>query len=294
MRLFVDWDETFLPKLISDVAASPQVAELIRNYPIEHSGWVDLAPNAVIAARETLSGPGAPAHLAVRSWTAGVAVARRKSQARRKLRRTGVLVRELTLGYTDMFVKGVKALSRRAGWGTLGEDESLLAYLVDRAEAITDLKSTDLAYVGQVGKFQRRCGIQMAQAMGYSIGPVRTGYGGQGASPTEDISATYVEAMAAARFALCPPGNYAGDSFRFGEVLLLGTLPVEVSRVISEPGRRHMRDIQEFTVTAPTWREALTRMSQMSESERRERVASARAAYVSRLAAARSILRDGA
>lgn len=294
VRLFVDWDETFLPSLIGDIAASPQIAELIRNYPIENSGWVDLIPNAVVAARETLSGHGAPAHLAVRSWTAGVVVARRKSQARRKLRSAGVAVREVTLGYTDMFVAGVKALSSRSGWAALGEGDSLLAYLVDRADDLTDLKHADLAYVGQLGKFQRRCGIEAAQAMGYSIGPVRTGYGGQGASPTEDISATYVEAMAAARFALCPPGNYSGDSFRFGEVLLLGTLPVEVSRVISEPGRRHMRDIQEFTVTAPTWREALTRMGRMSESERLERVDAARSAYVARLAAARAILRGGA
>ena len=294
VRLFVDWDETFLPSLISDIANRPQVAEVIRNYPIEDSGWADLVPNALVAARETRSTPGASMKSATRAWTAGLVVSQRKSQARRKLRRAGVRVREITLGYTDMFVSGVKALSSRSGWAVLGEGESLLAYLVDRADELTSLKSTDLAYVGQVGKFQRQCGIHVAQDMGYAIGPVRSGYGGQGAAPTEDISITYVNAMAAARFALCPPGNYAGDSFRFGEVLLLGALPVEVSRVISEPGRRHMRDIQEHTVTAPTWREALAQMSRMSESERLERVDAARSAYVARLAEARAILRYGA
>ena len=291
VRLFVDWDETFLPSLVSSITSRPQVAEVIRNYPIENSGWGDLLPNAVVAALETRWRSGGFLTGATRAWIAGIVVAHRKSQARRKLRRAGVRVREVTLGYTDMFVAGVKALSNRSGWVALGEDESLLAYLVDRADELTDLKSTDLAYVGQVGKFQRRCGIHAAQDMGYAVGPVRSGYGGQGAPPTEDISITYVNAMAAARFALCPPGNYAGDSFRFGEVLLLGTLPVEVSRVISEPGRRHMRDIQEFTITATTWREALARMSRMSERERRERLDAARSAYVSRLWAARDCLR---
>ena len=293
VRLFVDWDETFMPELIRGMATRREVAELIRNYPTQEGGWDGLLPNVVVAAREVVSTSGASVRMALRAWFAGVVVAQRKSYSRRRLRAAGVRVREITLGYTDMFVEGVNAVSRRAQWGTLEDDESLLAYLVDRADELTDLKRIDLAYVGQLGKFQRRCGIEAARAMGYSIGPVRTGYGGQGASPTEDISATYVEAMAAARFALCPPGNYAGDSFRFGEALLLGTLPVEVSRVISEPGRSHMRDIQEFTVTAPTWREALRQMSRMSESERLERVAVARTAYVSRLAEARSILRNG-
>ena len=293
VRLFVDWDETFLPSLVSDIASRPQVAEVIRNYPIENSGWADLVPNAVMAAHEARSTSGASVRRATRAWTAGIVVAHRKSQARRKLRRAGVRVREITLGYTDMFASGVKSLSSRSGWAPLGEDESLLAYLVDRADELTSLKRTDLAYVGQAGKFQRQCGIHVAEDMGYDIGPIRSGYGGQGASTTEDISITYVNAMAAARFALCPPGNYAGDSFRFGEVLLLGALPVEVSRVISEPGRRHMRDIQEHTVTAPTWREALTQMSLMSESERLQRVAAAQSAYVARLAETRAILRDG-
>ena len=294
VRLFVDWDETFLPRLAGDIATRPQVAELIRNYPIQSSGWLELLPNASVAVREARSSPGGSVRFGARSWVAGLIVAKRKAQVRRKLRRAGIRVNEVALGYTHMFVAGVKDLAKHHGWRPLREEESLLAYLAEHAPLVEGLKKTDLAYVGQRGKFQRQRGIDTALAMGYAIGPVRSGYGGQGASPTEDISITYVNAMAATRFALCPPGNYAGDSFRFGEVLLLGALPVEVSRVISEPGRRHMRDLQEHTVTAPTWREALTQMSRMSESERLQRVAAARSAYVARLAAARSILRDGA
>ncbi len=158
----------------------------------------------------------------------------------------------------------------------------MVTFFSEHSDDLLELKSTDVAFVGQRGNFQRVAAIVEASGRGFSIGPVRSGFSAPGVN--QSLAAVeYVQALAHARFGLCPPGNYAGDSFRLGESLLLGCLPVEINVVISEPGRPTGQWTGHATVSGETWGEALARAESMTESARLSHLDSSRTAYLTAL-----------
>ncbi len=287
--LLVESDETFRTNLTRAILRHPEVRRVLRCYSIESSGWLDLPQALMVALRTSVymgvsSLPGA-----LMAWSAGVVVAGRKSISRRLLGSAGVVTHPMPLGYTDAFVQGVEALGTERNWRCLTRNESVITYLSEHLDDLTAHKCDELAFVGQQGKFQRRAALHVAQALGFSIGPIHETFGGPGRDKGRE-AANYVTALARSRFSLCPPGNYSGESFRLGESLLLGALPLEASCVISEPGWRPGRWTSGRTIARRNLADSLEEARRMSETERFSRLLSARSAYVSAVRTTREAL----
>ena len=91
-------------------------------------------------------------------------------------------------------------------------------------------------FAGQKGKFDRQMLLNQAERQGLVPSRQFENFGG----PTEshlrvEAQEFYFEGLKESRFALCPPGNYSGETFRYLESLLLHSLPIRASKVLSDP-----------------------------------------------------------
>ena len=131
--------------------------------------------------------------------------------------------------------------------------------LSDTSQSLLDSRNLDfnqkksispsVFFVGQKGNAHRQHFIKetrnfiskISSCLHYSIEVrLRHGFGGTiGANGASIGSAKEFIALAEqAWFGLCPPGNYAGQTFRLCELLVMDVLPIEPNFVLASPGYR--------------------------------------------------------
>lgn len=291
VRLFLVADETHRPDLLKAILRTPAISEVMRNYP-----YVDRWPTAQVARSlraSLLQTAQVPAGMwlgAGRAVVAGAVMTFRKYRHSHHLRASKLNVIGVPLGYTDDFVRGLRSLIATAGWRTLGDEESIISYLNEHEAELEGMKSHRLGFVGQIGKFQRRAGVRAAVLGGYQIGPIRQSFAAVGLD-RDEAAIEYVSSLAVSRFALCPPGNYSGDSFRLAEATLLRSIPVETLSVMSEPDRGPSMWVGSGSVRGMSWRSAIAEIKGIDEQEAKRLADVAGQAYREHVALARCLVR---
>ena len=143
----------------------------------------------------------------------------------------------LPLGYTNKF-----ALEFCENVGIEHSSESLIKFFMLQHDSILSNKSFQIAFRGQKGKFQRQEFIRSVES-GFAEIPrvfhLNDYFGGE--RSLGDLESCglnpYVTELFNSSHALCPPGNYSRETFRYWESLLCGCSPIESDLVLSDPFR---------------------------------------------------------
>jgi hypothetical protein len=187
-----------------------------------------------------------------------------------------VPVRAVPLGYTSTFSEAFVACHPEAG-----DTGSLFS-----ADVLAGERATSITFRGNRGLAARIVGMERAARLPNSdIATIDADWSGFAEG---DVGASYVEALSASRFALCPPGFVNNDSFRYFEALACGALPVELRVALTHQGIAAARSPR--AVISPSWREGLARAVEMDENDRREAARAARSLVTDVLARTRTRL----
>jgi len=162
--------------------------------------------------------------------------------------RSEIQKRWVPLGYTNVFAQNFMAHLRpsRAYQG------SLIDLFSVKKSMIFETKANKIVFRGQKGKFQRQHFFREYESMGLPISSSvvlnqRFGGGNEFAKSRSEIAYEYVGELLESAFAMCPPGNYSNETFRFWESLLCGCLPVVANFVPSDPiSNRRGTKLTEF------------------------------------------------
>jgi len=149
-------------------------------------------------------------------------------------------------------------------------------------------RDIEVSFRGARGQLQRRTGVHLAARVpGAEIPAPASSFSGNGDVLDADA---YVDLMARSRFALCPPGYSANESYRTFEALLCGALPTMLSTAVSQGTRPadHLLDV----VSGPSWTSVLRRMRAIDEPTRVAAVNRARHAARSAFGDAATAIRN--
>lgn len=144
--------------------------------------------------------------------------------------------RWIPLGYTNKFAQTFIANLEP----TLESEESLINFFLEIKIVLLKIKIKRVVFRGQIGKFQRQDFFREFESLSLPISistvfnQVFSG-GNEPGKPQQENSSEYVCELLESTFALCPPGNYSNETFRFWESLLCGCAPVVAEFVISDP-----------------------------------------------------------
>lgn len=144
----------------------------------------------------------------------------------------------LPLGYTNKFARSFcKKFEIQDGSRSFIESR-LLSNLSEISK-----KSLQFVFRGQRGTYQRQSFIRSCQDVDLGFPKsieVQDKFGGgdiQGEIPLKGED-PYVRELCLSAFALCPPGNYSLETFRYWEALLCRCLPIVTDLAFSDPLRR--------------------------------------------------------
>ncbi len=76
----------------------------------------------------------------------------------------------------------------------------------------------------------------------------------------------YLKLLKSHQISLSPPGNLSGECFRTMESLIVGSLPLEIGWVLSDPGRQGWPLCGDATPQFGTWVHAFKWVEKQSES----------------------------
>jgi hypothetical protein len=231
-------DETY--KLIQNLFLflNPRVKKLLRSYPVH-----DLLFARTVTSRKMLlnlfnecSSPKEKL-LFSQSLLAGIVMLFRQSLIKcLQCLRFGSDLESywIPLGYTNRFAKLFCA-----ELGVQDPLDSLIDYACHRCETSMQGKDLQIVFRGQRGKFQRQKFLQAAEDAAPSIPKIiKVNRGFAGRNETGEISSIlsdpYVKELLKSIFALCPPGNYSSETFRYWESLLCGCVPIVADVVPSD------------------------------------------------------------
>ncbi len=291
VALLIESDETYDPKLAYAVRQTPAVAQVLRNYPVHPQSSRRNARTLRYGTQEVLDAPLGSWPSGVRAIAAGLVMTHRHARLRRLYGHRTRVGGGLPLGYTDMFVQGLQLAAARGVIPDPPSKGSLLPYLSGLRRELSARKSISLCFVGQRGRFQRAAGIDRASQFGWDVGPIRSGFEAAGQDRAE-ASFEYIRSLVDSRFALCPPGNYSGDSFRLTEAVLLGCVPVEVGHTLSDPLRPEALWHGGAGIVGRTWTEALHQLENVDPDLAERMSALAFGSLASAIDQASRLLRD--
>ena len=239
------------------LATQPAIHHVFRHYPIQPASWRVIAACATGYIRDS-RGTSQRATTIAPNIRSGMRV-------RGRMRHWEEISSKLTsipLGYTDSFAQ---AFTDRFH---LPENESLFAHEVARDET----RKRSVVFRGNRGLAQRIVGCERTQRIrGSEVEFIDAEWSARAA---DDVGGSYVDSLLSARFALCPPGFANNESFRFYEALVCGALPIEASVASTHLGSLRWRSAG--SISQPSWIRGLRQAETMSETERLDRVRSAR------------------
>jgi len=231
-------DETYSPRLNSLVLGTDSVLGVIRPYWHKKVGFrkkwfqffvTTLAENSNLKLIPFF-----------KLGAAGLVMLLRQYCVKMITNRHGKRVIKAPLGYTNNFARVYRDLSDINTF-----PNSLISHALKK-EPEGRTRKIFLSFVGQTGNTQRSKFIDSAELKKATSSMYshlqfriikRIGFGGTIGSNdvTFETIKEFLEIGKDSKFGLCPPGNYAGQTFRFLELLILGALPIECPFVISDP-----------------------------------------------------------
>jgi len=238
-----------------DLAVQPAVTRVFRTFSIDPVPAAQYASTVLAAARDVRV-----ANTDVRQVGAAFRSGRSIRRAVHRYGRSPVPVTNVPIGYTGPFAA---AFADR--FGRLPAGTSLFDVIAARPDLVPDAgRDLDVSFRGARGQHQRRTGVDLASRLPRSdcTAPF-TKFSGTGQGLDAD---TYVDLMCRSRFALCPPGFSANESYRVYEALLCGALPTMLTAVVSQGTQ--WADGLDGPVIGPSWTAALRRLRAMTETER--------------------------
>lgn len=256
IRLIVGADETYNPALTQEILRQPAVCEVLRCYPFHRGALADRLAAIRAAYRQWVEVDRLDPKGALTAAAAGQVLALRSTQSRAKLHRAGIASVGLPLGYTDQFVKGLQGVATAGIIPTPPATGTLFDYFQSIRSDLVASKTTSVAFVGQRGKFQRNAGLLVAKSLNIEVGPIRSTFS-EGHAPDSSVAVDYVLSLCRAKFALLPPGNYSGDTFRLYESILMACVPIAAFPTLSDPFRPKSLWIGEGGIVSESWRSAL-------------------------------------
>lgn len=251
------------------LAALPAVRAVFRPHSLDLVGSLDYA-RAVVAGLTDAR----PASTSPRQVAAALKGGRNLRRAVRAIRgAVGDRYGMAPIGYTTKFAQAFVAAC-----GPMADDASLLEHALAAGRGADDARPISVSFRGARGQFQRRTGVHLAARVPGSdcASPIRRFSGLQESDGLD--SKTYVVQLQRSRFALCPPGFQANESFRAHEALVCGALPVILDVVISQ-GTRAAGHL-DAAVRGGSWSAALRQMQGLDEPTRRARVERAQRALL--------------
>lgn len=178
-------------------------------------------------------------------------------------------------GYTNLFARTLVE-----HFNLTGDSDSLLTS--ERFIEITEVSERKflVSFIGQRGKFWR--GVAIDEALKLESKDkikfrIRKKFGGTlGANGASQSTATeYIEGLIHSDFSLCPSGNYSGNTFRYLESVICGSIPIISDGIPSDPGYKSIFGPPETCREVP-WRSLLGQLQIFSKLERREMLINSR------------------
>jgi len=146
--------------------------------------------------------------------------------------------RWMPLGYTNVFASNFVAYLQPS---QIFEGSLIDLFLLNKLK-IFESKMNKIVFRGQVGKFQRQFFFREFETISLPIANQivlneRFSGSSNAAEPRSEMANAYVRELLESAFAMCPPGNYSNETFRFWESLLCGCVPIVANFVPSDPIR---------------------------------------------------------
>jgi len=240
-------DETYKVFRTLLLCLNPKIINIIRSYPIHDLKFPkigELIDNCISAIRIMKSNSSKYQdnyfEIAI-SLIAGVVISARQISLNfmERIRFRGEIQnRWIPLGYTNVFASNFVANLRPS----LGFKGSLIdLFLLDKLK-IFENKVDKVVFRGQIGKFQRQVFFREFETMSLPISNqivLNERFSGvnEVAESRSGNANAYVRELLESAFAMCPPGNYSNETFRFWESLLCGCVPVVANFIPSDPIR---------------------------------------------------------
>lgn len=142
----------------------------------------------------------------------------------------------LPLGYTNNFCQGFDTIFEN----NAKNYSSLIQFTENFEQEIMNLKSNSFFFCGQQGNVQRKIFLEKLDKLLPKLlkeFTIKDSFGGtpQQFGNDSDGSYRYCNGLVRSRFAVCPPGNYSGETFRFWEALASWCIPLEMDSVFGDP-----------------------------------------------------------
>lgn len=273
--VFLYADETYLPRLNRKVMKIKAVKGIIRPYWNSSQNysrdWFSCLLRFFLTCkhREKIS--------LIKLAFAGIILVHRQKYIQRLCDKYEKVIIKVPLGYTNGFARYLRQHKKMKCTCVSLVAHSLHENLIERR------RDYSVSFVGQIGNIQRQKFVDITEEMVFANNQLLNGtikvvrrknFGGTvgSNSATMETFREFIEIGLNSRFGLCPPGNFAGETFRFFEILCLGALPIEASAVISDPAFfRNGSSISRFII--PSIFE-IQRIIGMDEKVRRECVQS--------------------
>jgi hypothetical protein len=231
-------DETFRPELNFEVITNKAVKGVIRPYWNSSQNY---SPNWLIYLIKLFSMCNYLEKIRlIRLALAGYIMVRRQRRIQKLCDRYEKVILKIPLGYTNGFAKSLRQYEEMKC-----DCVSLIAHALHQ-NLLEQKRQYSVSFVGQIGNIQRQKFVEMAEktlsednqtSSGSVKIVIRKNFGGTIGSngATMETFREFIEIGLNSRFGLCPPGNFAGETFRFLELLCLGAVPIEASAIVADP-----------------------------------------------------------
>jgi len=228
--LFILSDETYNLKLSFFALFNSRIKVIVRNYPLGRIRKIRKKVCLFLAKSKRVCSARNLAYLFPKAFASGVyltlcqlLITILSSILRKPIH---VIPQGYNSGFAQIYAKTFH----------LQSDESLFDFAL-RVKEGEFKKKLDLVFLGQIGSLDRRIMLEEAQEGDFEKALetkilINEKYNeGQNSLKQQE----FFELVLKSRYALCPPGNYSGSTFRFFESLIAHTYPICDSFILSDP-----------------------------------------------------------
>ena len=223
-------DETYLPKINSQIIRNPAVLMILRSYPIPNFNLSNFFVSQYSGLKDLLQNFSFKNFLEyLKLVIAGIVMVKRQMFIAVLERIYSKVSVPMPLGYNDLFAESYSNVCK------VTKNSSLIEFAMNNLPA--NKKKSKIAFVGQTGKLTRRFAIKAMESISPKELILRDNYGGAigiyGATLESGIE--NIQALKNSKLALCPPGNYSSHTFRIAESLVCGAAPIFNNGSITDP-----------------------------------------------------------
>ena len=233
--VFLPIDERYNSQLTESWLIHPQVNCVFRAYPVRRTTVGRYSRTLFHGLVDVLSANRAEIYRhAPRKIVSGLLSARRQNEQLKNFQRLAKPVISYPLGYTNIFAD---ALLRDAGQSNGSPSDSLFSVASD-AGYLVNKRDHLIFFAGQTGQLQRRTAIDRLSKSDLGVVHQNVSFMAHPGDDSDERGDFYLKLLKSHQISLSPPGNLSGECFRAMESLIIGSLPLEIGWVLSDPGRQ--------------------------------------------------------